>query len=243
MSSLLHTALSIKITNTPFFPSCVNTIQDILCTLTPPPHSIDISVVLQSVRVQHDPELGKETIELAIENAGFDIGFSTPKVSRVATKQESFSQSTSSLFAVKQRKHVAQCSFCQSGKTHVNAITEVPISEGVQGVPKNSKDPTREEDPVALTLSIGGMTCAACSNTLTRLLSEVDGVSKAVVDLISHSARIVVKSQKVNPAVIETIEDAGFDAEIVRVEPLAKGPAQETAARTISLQVDGMHCG
>jgi hypothetical protein len=41
---------------------------------------------------------------------------------------------------------------------------------------------------------------------------------------------------------METIEDAGFDAEMVKVEPLVKEPIQETTTRTISLRVDGMHC-
>ena len=85
------------------------------------------------------------------------------------------------------------------------------------------------------------MTCAACSNTLTRLLSEVDGVSGVVVDLIGHSARVVVDSQKLTPAVIETIEDAGFDAEVIKAEPLVKVLTQETTVRTVSLNVDGMH--
>jgi copper chaperone CopZ len=84
------------------------------------------------------------------------------------------------------------------------------------------------------------MTCAACSVTLTRLLSEVDGVSDVVVDLIGHSARLVVESQNLIPVVIEAVEDIGFDAEVVKVEPLVQVPNQETAIRTISLKVDGM---
>ena len=86
------------------------------------------------------------------------------------------------------------------------------------------------------------MTCAACSNTLTRLLSEVDGVADVVVDLMGHSARVVVDSQKLTPTVIETIEDAGFDGEVVKTEPVVKTPTQETTSRTISLKVDGMYC-
>jgi copper chaperone CopZ len=86
------------------------------------------------------------------------------------------------------------------------------------------------------------MTCAACSNTLTRLLSEVDGVSDTVVDLMGHSARVVVESQELTPVVVETIEDAGFDAEVVKAEPLAKTSTKETTTRTISLKVEGMYC-
>lgn len=86
------------------------------------------------------------------------------------------------------------------------------------------------------------MTCAACSNTLTRLLSEVDGVTDVAVDLMGHSARVVVESRGLTLVVVETIEGAGFDAEVVKVESLVQAPARQTAARTVSLKVDGMYC-
>ena len=108
--------------------------------------------------------------------------------------------------------------------------------------PEDSGRPAEEQGPATLSLSIGGMTCAACSNTLTRLLSEVDGVSDAVVDLMGHSARVVVESQKLTSVVVETVEDAGFEAEVVKTEPLIKAPTQEITTRTMSLRVDGMYC-
>lgn len=215
--------------------SCVQTIEDVLSTLTPPPHSVDVSIVLQSVRVRHSPRLVRETIEPAIESAGFDIESPTPHDPIVATKRESIS----SFFTTKQNKHIAQCLLCQSGGAPAHAATQLPVSENI---PEVSGPPAEEQGPVALSLSVGGMTCAACSNTLTRLLSEVDGVSDVVVDLMGHSARVVVDSQKLTPVVIETVEDAGFDAEVVKTEPIVKTPTQETTSRTISLKVDGMYC-
>ena len=210
-----------------------------MSTLTPPPYSIDVSVVLQSVRVRHNAGLDQKAIENAIENAGFDIESSTPRDASVGTKQETLSQNLSGIFLAKQGKHIAQCSSCQSREAHTYVITELPVSESV---PEASKAPAEEQGQVALSLSVGGMTCAACSNTLTRLLSEADGVTDVVVDLMGHSARVVVESQKLTPVVIETIEDAGFDAEVVKAEPLVQAPIQETSTRTVSLRVDGMYC-
>lgn len=220
--------------------SCVQTIEDVLSTLTPPPYSIDVSIALQSVRVRHNPSLVRETIELAIESAGFDIESPIPRDSITVTKRESFSQTISGFFAAKQSKHIAQCLLCQSDEAHAHVISQLPVSEKIL---EDSGSPAEEQGPTALSLSIGGMTCTACSNTLTRLLSEVDGVSNVVVDLMGHSARVVVDSQKLTPAVIETIEDAGFDGEVVKTEPMIKTPTQqETTSRTISLKVDGMYC-
>jgi len=210
----------------------------VLSTLTPPPYSADVSIVLQSVRVRHNPRLVREAIELAIEDAGFDIESHAPEP-LAATRQESFSQNISNFFTAKQSKHIAQCSLCQSDEAHAHVVTQVPASEKIREVPVS---PVEGGGPAALSLSIGGMTCAACSNTLTRLLSEVDGVSDAMVDLMGHSARVVVESQKLIPVVIENIEDAGFDAEVVKTEPLVKASAQEETSRTISLKVDGMYC-
>ena len=151
-------------------------------------------------------------------------------------KRENLSQSISGSFSAKQNKHIAQCLFCQSGEPHANVITRLPALDILQ------VSESRAEGPATISLSIGGMTCVACSNTLTRLLSEVDGVSDSVVDLLSHSARVVVDSQKLTPLVVETIEDAGYGAEVVRTEPLVKEPTRETTTRTISLKVDGMSC-
>jgi P-type Cu+ transporter len=231
---LFHTSFFVGLTNTAS-PSCVRTIEDVLSTLTPSPYSIDVSVVLQSVRVRHNAELNRGTIELAIKDAGFDIENSTPQDASVTIKQEALSQNLPSTFPAKQRKHIAQCSFCQSGEARTYVITELPNSEGV---PEASKAPAEGQGPVTLSLSVGGMTCAACSNTLTRLLSEVDGVTDVVVDLMGHSARVVVESQKLTPVVVETVEDAGFDADVVKVEPLVQAPIRETTTRTISLKVD-----
>jgi Cu+-exporting ATPase len=226
-------------TLTRLFLSCAQTIEDVLSTLTPPPYSVDVSIVRQSVRIRHNPKLDRVTIELAIETAGFDLWFPTPHNSPATTKRESVSQNTSGILPAKHRKHIARCSFCKSVEALAQDVPRLSTSGGIPEVPEF---PAEEEGPVALSLSIGGMTCAACSNTLTRLLSEVDGVSEAVVDLMGHSARVVVESQRLTPIVVETIEDAGFDAEVVKAEPLVKAPAKETTTRTISLKVDGMFC-
>lgn len=207
-----------------------------LSTLTPPPYSVDVSIVLQSVRVRHDPGLSQKAIGLAIETAGFDIESPTPQDSPPANKQESLSQSILNSLSAKQSKHIAQCSLCQSDE---NAGPHLSVEEKL---PEVAESPAEEQGPVAVSLSIGGMTCTACSNTLTRLLSGVDGVSDAVVDLMGHSARVVVESQKLTPIVVETVEDAGFDAEVIKVEPLVKVQSQKITTRTIHLKIDGMHC-
>ena len=217
----------------------MQTIEDVLSTLAPPPYSVDVSIVLQSVRVRHDHKLGQETLDLAIKDAGFDIEPPTPRDSLAADERKVFSKTAASLFPAKQSKHIAQCSLCQSSEAQGHDTPHPSASENLPEVPERTAE---DQGPAALSLSIGGMTCVACSNTLTQLLSEVEGVSDVVVDLVGHSARVVVESQKLTPIVTETVEDAGYDAEVVKAEPLVKAPTQETTTRTIQLKVDGMHC-
>ncbi|OBZ70406.1 putative copper-transporting ATPase HMA5 [Grifola frondosa] len=78
--------------------------------------------------------------------------------------------------------------------------------------------------PQHVTLSIGGMTCASCSNTITQAVSELPGVSDVVVNLLGHSATATVAWPDLAQAVAQTIEDVGYDAEIFSVEPVHASP-------------------
>ena len=64
-----------------------------------------------------------------------------------------------------------------------------------------------------LTLNIGGMTCGGCVKSVTRILENTEGVTKAKVSLENKNAVIEFDPAKTNPAaLIEAVEDGGFDA-------------------------------
>ena len=64
-----------------------------------------------------------------------------------------------------------------------------------------------------VTLNIGGMTCGGCVKSVTKVLSETAGVSSANVDLASASAVVEFDDAQTNiAALIDVVEDAGFDA-------------------------------
>ena len=63
-----------------------------------------------------------------------------------------------------------------------------------------------------ITLNIEGMHCGGCVKSVTQVLTELDGVQSAVVQL-EGKANITFDENRVNIAqLIEVIEDAGFDA-------------------------------
>ncbi|WP_107928367.1 heavy-metal-associated domain-containing protein [Neisseria animaloris] len=64
-----------------------------------------------------------------------------------------------------------------------------------------------------INIKIDGMTCGGCVKSVTKVLEALNGVTKAEVDLASSSAQVTFDPAKVQTAaLIETIEDAGFDA-------------------------------
>ena len=63
-----------------------------------------------------------------------------------------------------------------------------------------------------ITLNIKGMHCGGCVKSVTRVLTELDGVQSADVQL-EGKANITFDENRVSVAqLIEVIEDAGFDA-------------------------------
>ncbi|CUM63392.1 uncharacterized protein PRCAT00000966001 [Priceomyces carsonii] len=63
--------------------------------------------------------------------------------------------------------------------------------------------------------SVSGMTCGACSASITKALSETDGVKDASVSLLIEEAKVTFDDSKTSiQALKEVIEDCGFDADI-----------------------------
>lgn len=79
-----------------------------------------------------------------------------------------------------------------------------------------------------VTLKIEGMTCAACSASVEKVLSRLDGVESASVNLAANTAKIVYSSDAVRLRDIrEAVERAGFKA----VPFDSRTPREEAAER------------
>lgn len=63
-------------------------------------------------------------------------------------------------------------------------------------------------------IRIGGMSCQGCVKNITGVLSGMAGVSSVEVSLEAAEGRVAFDSQVVTrDALVNAIEDAGFDAE------------------------------
>ncbi|KAF9247029.1 heavy metal translocatin [Melanogaster broomeanus] len=219
--------------------SCVRTIEDALFSLTPPPIQVDVSIVHHSVTAEHSPSLSIDVIHAALDDAGFDIAQET-----VQSNQRRSSAITTFLTG-KRNKHIQQCSLCQeehltsppnatSDSLRRNASSQSPVTDASD----------LDDTPHRLTLSVGGMTCSSCVATITDMVSQLPGVVEIVVNLLSNSATVVVEKKHLISSVTETIDDCGFEVEVIKAEPLTASASEATATgyRAISIRVDGMFC-
>ena len=70
-----------------------------------------------------------------------------------------------------------------------------------------------------LDIPVTGMSCAACANRVEEALSKTKGVERANVNFAVEKASISYDPDSVNPrTLIDSVEDAGYGAEISRVE-------------------------
>jgi heavy metal translocating P-type ATPase len=92
-----------------------------------------------------------------------------------------------------------------------------------------------------VSLAIGGMTCAACVNTLTDELKKYDWVSNVTVNLLSNSATAELRNKDDVDRLVETIEDIGYDATVDTVVDISQ-EAVVGLARTAEILIDGIYC-
>jgi copper chaperone CopZ len=212
--------------------------------------SFQLSIALRSLTVHHPSGLPTELILTALEACGFDVVKTTTDTANVSDCQFAGDgiSGLNSRLAEKIRKHTQQCSLCMNVDGENNFVTHKPNPR--TGVPSQieAKSFTSvrapSDGPFYVTLSVGGMTCTSCTHSITNALSELSGVSDVVVVLLNKSATAVIEHRNLADDIVTTVEDCGFEAQIVNLESVKSEMDYQSAefSRTISLRVDGMFC-
>ncbi len=71
--------------------------------------------------------------------------------------------------------------------------------------------------PKTVTLSVSGMTCAACPITIKKALTEVDGVTEAEVSFDKKQAVVTFDDAKTDVSIlIEATTDAGYPSRVAQ---------------------------
>lgn len=102
------------------------------------------------------------------------------------------------------------------------------------------------------TIHVGGMTCGACTSAVEGAFKDVAGIKSFNISLLSERAVIEHDTSIISPEKLaETIEDTGFDAEVL--ETKAAGPpttnprhrrkGDQMKLMTTTVTIEGMTCG
>lgn len=67
------------------------------------------------------------------------------------------------------------------------------------------------EEQASYTLPVKGMTCAACANTIEKVLLKEEGVVTAEVNYATNAVRILVADQKKLPRLRKAVKKAGYE--------------------------------
>ena len=82
-------------------------------------------------------------------------------------------------------------------------------------------DVEEQKETGTITIPIGGMSCAACSQRIEKVLNKLDGVANASVNLATEKATVSYDPQKIRQSAIKAaIENAGYQPlEINKADP------------------------
>src|SRR5690606_23005483 len=74
---------------------------------------------------------------------------------------------------------------------------------------------TTASPPERIEIPVQGMTCAACSARVQRVLEKTEGVEGASVNLMLHNATVTYDPRTTSPdRLVDTIRQTGYDAEL-----------------------------
>ncbi|KAK3692084.1 copper-exporting ATPase-like protein [Podospora appendiculata] len=91
------------------------------------------------------------------------------------------------------------------------------------------------------TLAIGGMTCAACANTITTEMKKLDWIGNVTVNLLTNTAVIEFQGEANVEKLVGLIEDLGYEAVLDTVMSLTQEQVEEHE-RTIEIKIQGLYC-
>jgi heavy metal translocating P-type ATPase len=92
-------------------------------------------------------------------------------------------------------------------------------------------------------ISIGGMSCASCVNTITKEVQQLDFVREVTINLLTSSATLLYTRPQTNIyKIIDLIEDIGYEASVDEVEPVV-ATAPSAPAYLAEIAIGGMTCG
>ena len=132
----------------------------------------------------------------------------------------------------------------RAGEIQVRGLAEPLLSsEGSDSPGSSGRVPIAHSSTVeVMQLTITGMHCTSCQNTVENALNAVDGVSSVSVNVMSGEAEVAVSSNVAVDDLIDAVEATGFDAKLHSRRNLSRKSRKEERRFNFTLQVGGMSC-
>jgi Cu+-exporting ATPase len=117
--------------------------------------------------------------------------------------------------------------------------SKTTINQGNSGL---AAEDVQVDDLAATTVAIDGMTCGACTSSVEAAFRDMEGLVRFNISLLAERAVITHIPSLLSPEkIVETIEDAGFDARIIST--IAEGVQRHSSASSAQLKIYGLSDG
>ena len=235
--------------------SCVSTITEEVSKINGV-RDVSISLLTEEGKIVYDKSITDyNTIEQRIEECGFDVELKSEEICE---------QEKESIVDTKIRIEGMTCGSCSSSITealksmggiievHISLMTEegqvkhekkVSPQEIVERVDAcgfhaqvlSSEAPDARPLKTVTKLGISGMTCGACTASVTESLEKVPGVENVVVSLITEEASVTHSNNISVESLKEAVEACGFDCRVLSSR--AQDSLEEHDNDTVTLQL------
>ncbi|KAL4921914.1 E1-E2 ATPase-domain-containing protein [Aspergillus aurantiobrunneus] len=246
--------------------SCVAHINQVLSETTGVTE-IDVSIFTHEVHVVHARETTPLSIARILTHAAFEVHHATTRdsagivISDLDTETGLPDDLTLSTvgpsFAGRRdrQKHLANCNACRKEELEQSLA---PVDEKSHHLLLAAQDAdlggesvlTLEPAPEGTgkfhaRISIEGMSCASCSNSIINEVRRLEFVDDITVTLLSNCATVTYKGPQSNiQDIIERIEDIGFDASLDEANPIdIVTPPDQSSGYVAEIAIGGMTCG
>ncbi|KAK7206638.1 hypothetical protein BZA70DRAFT_294045 [Myxozyma melibiosi] len=227
--------------------SCVKAISAILNSLQPSPIKIETSVADKTVRVDHSDELSSQAIRSALKHGGFEPVISADEAAKPHTTLADAAFSSKPFpFNIaanwyRRRNHRQFCDSCHSDHAPLFQRKKQSAGDSVTMTSVTEESEEDEKTEYRAIFSIGGMSCASCTNAITATVKEIPGVLEIGVDLLGNSATAVLATKSLADTIKESIEDMGYECDIVEVLPVSQSGEQKKTWK-VTASIGGMTC-
>ncbi|KAK5069370.1 hypothetical protein LTR51_008620 [Lithohypha guttulata] len=240
--------------------SCLFYIREVLSTLQPSPLSTTANYISHEVTIVHFPEHSADDISRILSDAAFEVQnvrtedefgriiYERAQAHQVWLEQaaQMLSEQAPTLSWPKAAAHPGLLVNAnqQPNEKHMEHCVTCQKSNEEVAMPKDVIVTIPETENFTATLSIAGMTCAACILSINEGVQELKFLKDISVSLLTNSATVTFAGPKDNiDQIVERIEDRGYGCHfenIVQVGGLQKDNGQ--AERTIMISIAGMFC-